>query len=122
MKTPVVIALDLCCSVAGLASIYLIKDDPCLQGSGLAMVGLDAMFLLVLVCIPCLLFSWRRGRSYINRRHMRADVSFVEALPVLTLFLFHCFLVVALPVIFLHPLFPVRWLCESSALGWAFRN
>jgi hypothetical protein len=108
------IILDLISIVAVLVAIYLIKDDPCAHGAGLAMVGLDGIFLLLFVGLPSILFSWRRGVGYLRKiGDKSARMTTADSLPALTLLACAAFFLLDLPVIFLHPMFPIQWLCGS---------
>jgi hypothetical protein len=107
-------ALDVFSLLAVLLAIYLLKDDPCLEGAGLAMVGLDGVFLFLCVGLPGIVLSWRRGFYYwrhVSDKSIRMTVA--DALPALTLLMCGAFLLIDLPVIFLHPMFPIRWLCGN---------
>src|SRR5579863_3786813 len=66
MHRSVKIAADGCCAILVLASIWLIKDDLCLEGPGLATAELGSVVLLLFVCVACLALSWRRGHEYLR--------------------------------------------------------
>jgi hypothetical protein len=47
-------------------AIYLISGDICVHGAGAALAGMDGVFVLVVFCLPCFLYSRRRGVSYLR--------------------------------------------------------
>jgi small-conductance mechanosensitive channel len=101
--------------------LYIVKDYPCLRGSGLAMADSEAFLLSVFIALPSLVWAlWKIIHYWRNRTTDQTEGKFIVYLATFTLIGVVIFLVLAILLIFFTSRFPIRFICEQPLLQWMF--
>lgn len=101
--------------------LYIVKDYPCLRGSGLAMADSEAFLVSVFIAFPNLVWALRKI-IYFRRNGTISQTKdkFVVYLAIFVLIGAVIFLALAIPLIFFTSKFPIKFICEQPLLQWMF--